>query len=172
MMMFKTDNRQRRLLLVCLTGLAVFVLAGAARSEDRPTWPVTIITPEGDQHIYQLELAATAQARSRGLMFRQSLPESAGMLFVWPEAKLRRFWMKNTPLSLDILYFSEHKTLISLYEATTPFSKKGLPSGKAARYVVELNAGQARAKGLRQGSVLKLPDALVNELAGQFRRRR
>ena len=94
------------------------------------------------------------------------------MLFVWPGASKRSFWMKNTPLSLDILYFSADKKLISLYEHTTPFSLEGLPSGRPARYVVELNAGQARANGLRRGSVLRLPDALAEELAQQFRRRR
>ena len=159
---------------LCLVGLVVVVLASArpGLAQDRPTWPVTIITPDGAEHIYQLELAATAKARSRGLMFREALPETAGMLFVWPGAGKRIFWMKNTPLSLDILYFSADKKLISLYEHTTPFSLEGLPSGRLARYVVELNAGQARANGLRRGSVLRLPDALAEELAQQFRRRR
>jgi len=159
---------RRALCLVGLVGLVV-VLASArpGLAQDRPTWPVTIITPEGAEHIYQLELAATAKARSRGLMFRTELPENGGMLFVWTEEKKRSFWMKNTPLSLDILYFSEDMRLISLYEYTTPFSIKGLPSGKAARYVVELNAGQAQIKGLRRGSVLSLPEAVVNEVAQQ-----
>lgn len=153
--------------MVCLFGLLLVLMSGLseARAEDRTTWPVTLITPEGAEHIYHLELAATAKARSRGLMFRTKLPEAGGMLFVWPEEKMRSFWMKNTPLSLDILYFSEPKKLISSYEYTTPFSMRGLPSVKPARYVVELNAGQAQAKNLRQGTVLKLPEALVATLA-------
>lgn len=158
---------------LCLVGLVV-VLASAhpGLAQGKPTWPVTIITPDGEEHFYQLELAATAKDRSRGLMFREALPETAGMLFVWPGAKKRSFWMKNTLLSLDILFFSSNKKLVSLHEHTTPFSLEGLQSGQPARYVVELNAGQARANGLRRGSVLRLPDALVEELAQQFRRRR
>ena len=69
------------------------------------SYPVVIQTPEGRQSIYQLELAATPAARRLGLMHRDELGAVDGMLFVWPEEDYRIFWMKDTPLSLDILLF-------------------------------------------------------------------
>ena len=75
--------------------------------------------------------------------------------------------MKNTPISLDILFFSSELTLVSRYENTVPFSMTQLPSGKPARYVVELKAGQAKLQGLKTGSLLILPEVLMRALDSQ-----
>jgi len=75
--------------------------------------------------------------------------------------------MKNTPISLDILFFSSELTLVSLHENTVPFSQKRLPSGKPARYVVELTAGQAKLHSLKTGSLLILPEVLMRALESQ-----
>ena len=178
-------GKSKRRMLAGLAGLFLLGAAGAGiygwggdgasagksagRGEDKSIWPVTLVTPDGAEHVYHLELAATAEARSRGLMFRQTLPEAGGMLFVWPEARVRNFWMKNTPLPLDILFFSDHFRLVSVTADTIPFSERRLSSGKAARYVVELNAGQARAKGFGTGSVLRMSDELQRWLARQHK---
>lgn len=145
----------------------VAVMVSGPVPAEQLRYPVSIITPDGSEFVYRLELAATPDARSRGLMYRTDLPENGGMLFVWPDEKERSFWMKNTPLSLDILFFSSERKLISLYESTTPYSQKRLLSGLAARYVVELTAGQAGARGLREGSVLQLPEKLAVSLSSQ-----
>lgn len=154
--------------LSLLLGLvASFSLAGGVEGQAQAAdalYPVVIETPDGGRHVYHLELAATPETRSRGLMHRKQMPEMNGMLFVWPDEQKRSFWMKNTPLSLDILFFSADRKLVSLHQDTTPFSEALLLSGPAARYVVELNAGQARASGLDKGSVLVLPDELVRRL--------
>ena len=100
-------------------------------------------------------------------MNRYDLGSGDGMLFVWPGEDHRSFWMKNTPISLDILSFSSELTLVSRHENTVPFSKKRLPSGKPARYVVELKAGQAKLQGLKTGSLLILPEVLMRALESQ-----
>ena len=89
-----------------LTGL-LFLLTASAASADRKNYLVTIQTLEGKQIAYQLELAANPAARQRGLMFRKDIAEREGMLFVWPEEENRSFWMKDTAMSLDILFFSQ-----------------------------------------------------------------
>ena len=131
------------------------------------SYPVVIQTPEGSKSYYLLELAATPAARQRGLMDRYDLGSTDGMLFVWPEEDYRSFWMKNTPISLDILFFSSELTQVSRHENTVPFSTTRLPSGKRARYVVELRAGQANLRGLKTGSLLILPEKLMRALDSQ-----
>jgi len=134
---------------------------------DMASYTVAVQTPEGREAVYQLGLAATPAARRQGLMNRYELSDVDGMLFVWPEEDYRSFWMKNTPLSLDILFFSSELTLVSRHENTIPFSTEQLPSGKTARYVVELKAGQVELHGMKTGSLLILPDALMRALNSQ-----
>ena len=149
-----------------LAALIIAFQAGTAIA-DLASYPVVIQTPEGKQFDYLLELAATPAARQKGLMSRYNLGSEEGMLFVWPGEDHRSFWMKNTPISLDILFFSSELTLVSRHENTVPFSKKQLPSGKPARYVVELKAGQAKLQGLKTGSLLVLPEVLMRALDSQ-----
>ena len=151
------------LLMRFLKALMIVFWVDTAAAE-LANYSVAIQTPEGKQSFYQLELAATSSARQKGLMHRYDLGNVDGMLFVWPDEDYRNFWMKNTPLSLDILFFSSHLTLVSRHENTVPFSAKLLPSGKPARYVVELKAGQAELRGIKKGSLLILPKALMRVL--------
>ena len=149
--------------------LTVLIIAFWARTAvaDLASYPVVIQTPEGNQSYYLLELAATPAARQKGLMDRYDLGIAEGMLFVWPEEDYRSFWMKNTPISLDILFFSSELTQVSRHENTVPFSTTRLPSGKPTRYVVELRAGQAKLQGLKTGSLLILPEVLMRALDSQ-----
>ena len=149
-----------------LAALIIAFQAGTAVA-DLASYPVVIQTPEGKQLYYLLELAATPAARQKGLMNRYDLGSGDGMLFVWSGEDYRSFWMKNTPISLDILFFSSELILVSRHENTVPFSKKGLLSGKPARYVVELTAGQAKLQGLKTGSLLILPEELMRALESQ-----
>tara|TARA_Y100000589_G_C26947599_1_gene545078 strand:+ start:195 stop:680 length:486 start_codon:yes stop_codon:yes gene_type:complete len=146
-----------------LTGL-LFLLTVSAATADRKHYLVTIQTPEGKQIVYQVELAATPAERQQGLMFRKSIADGEGMLFVWQEQEKRSFWMKDTFMSLDILFFSHEKILISSHQNTVPFSVEQLPSGKPAKYVVELRAGQAQLRGLKPGSLLILSNELTSAL--------
>ncbi len=149
-----------------LTALIIAFQAETAVA-DLASYPVVIQTPEGKQFYYLLELAATPAARHKGLMNRYDLGSGDGMLFAWPEEDYRSFWMKNTPISLDILFFSSELILVSSHENTVPFSQRGLPSGKPARYVVELTAGQVKLHSLKAGSLLILPEVLLRALESQ-----
>ena len=164
--MMRADNR--KIMSVLVTGIVLPVLiwlSVAPLRADPAYYPVSIVSAEGAEFVYQLELAITPEARSKGLMFRTEMPDDAGMLFVWPDEKKRSFWMKNTPLSLDILFFSADKTLLTSHQFTTPFSEAYLSSGGPAAYVVELKAGQVQKNGLHAGSILRLPERLESRLA-------
>ncbi|MDR2872664.1 MAG: DUF192 domain-containing protein [Xanthomonadaceae bacterium] len=109
---------------------------------------------------YTVEIADTDQARARGLMFRDELPADRGMLFVHDNEESLAYWMKNTKIPLDILYFNNQLVLVSQQRDVPPCSAgnacPSYPSLYPARYVLELNAGQAAKLDLENGTVLRL----------------
>jgi len=108
---------------------------------------------------FTVELADTQEKQALGLMFRETMPDDHGMLFRFPAEGLRSFWMKNTRIPLDILYFDDDLKLVSVAEDARPCRTQRCPSYPSkgpARYVLELNAGKAAELGLRPGDVLEL----------------
>lgn len=106
---------------------------------------------------YSIEIADDAAERAQGLMFREEMARDHGMYFVYPTGRPVAFWMKNTPLPLDIIYINERGIICSIAADTTPFSEEALPSGCAAQTVLELNAGEAKAAGIRVGAPVRHP---------------
>ena len=113
---------------------------------------------------YAVELADDDAERARGLMFRDAMPEDAGMLFVHDREEPLAYWMKNTRIALDILYFDSRRRLVAQQRDVPPcVSGNGCPSypsGAPALYVLELNAGQAAKLGLKDGEELRLGPGL------------
>ena len=110
-------------------------------------------------HRFQIEIAADEAARERGLMFRESMPADRGMLFVFDDAQVRTFWMKNTPLPLDILYFDQNYKLVSVQQRVPSCLNSGnncpvYPSEGPAQYVLELNAGTVGTLGIKPGDTM------------------
>lgn len=88
-----------------------------------------------------IEIADNDKDRSQGMMYRSSMPDSTGMLFVFEQPKEQSFWMKNTSISLDILYVDENGEIVTLHKYTTPYSENKIPSYGEAKYVVEVLGG-------------------------------
>ena len=108
---------------------------------------------------FSVELAQTQEKQALGLMFRDSLPDDHGMLFIFPREARRSFWMKNCRIPLDIFYFDGNLALVSVSESTPPCRTQRCPSYPSegpARYVLELNAGKAAQLGIKTGDVLEL----------------
>lgn len=106
---------------------------------------------------YNVELAIDNHSRMRGLMFRESMTADAGMLFVFEAEFPLAFWMKNTLIPLDILYFDASGKLVSVSADTPPCKTAycpSYPSTGPARYVLELNAGEAARLGVQAGEQL------------------
>lgn len=98
-----------------------------------------------------IEIAESDDERARGLMDRKSMADSLGMLFIFPAPEEQSFWMKNTYISLDILYVDENFEIVSIQKYATPLSEESLPSFKKAQYVVEVNAGYVDKKKIKYG---------------------
>lgn len=108
-----------------------------------------------------VEVASTHEEHQKGLMFRKKLPENEGMLFVFKEAGIRRFWMKNTFIPLSIGYFDKNRKLIEVIdmEPATSEMAVNLPhyeSSKPAKYALEMNRGWFRRNKIKPGTELKL----------------
>ncbi len=109
---------------------------------------------------YGVEIADDDKERARGLMFRDEMAAGAGMLFVHDREAPQAYWMKNTKIPLDILYFDTARKLVSQQRDVPPCSLGDgcppYPSTGPARYVLELNAGEAARLNLRNGAELRL----------------
>jgi len=88
-----------------------------------------------------IEIAWDESERELGLMYREKMAENQGMLFIFDDSDVRSFWMKNTIISLDMIFVNEKDQIITIHKHTTPLSEGSYTSTGAAKYVVEVNAG-------------------------------
>jgi len=108
---------------------------------------------------FKVEIADTAEKQALGLMFRDSMPDDEGMIFIFPNEAPRSFWMKNTRIPLDIMYFDKDLKMVSISADTPPCRVSRCPSYPStgpAMYVLELNAGKASELGVGPGDVLTI----------------
>lgn len=99
-------------------------------------------------------IADTDELRSAGLMNVFSLPENAGMIFLFENSRARSFWMANTPISLDIIFVNADMEIVRIHRNTTPFSQESIESEKPAKYVVEVNAGYTMEHDITEGALI------------------
>ena len=98
-----------------------------------------------------VEFAKNEMERSLGLMYRSSMDEHQGMWFIFPEEAPRSFYMRNTEISLDIIYLDKDKKVVSIAKNARPYDETSLPSEKPAMYVLEINGGLADKWGIDKG---------------------
>lgn len=108
-------------------------------------------------HEITVELARTPQQRETGLMFRKSLPDDRGMLFVFVRESHRSFWMKNTYIPLSIAYMDREGIILNI-ENMYPLDTRSVPSMGPAKYALEVNQGQFRKWGISVGDIIDLSD--------------
>jgi uncharacterized protein len=114
------------------------------------TGTLVLKTATGD-HNFTIEVATTDQERALGLMFRRSLPENSGMLFIYDPPQPATMWMKNTLIPLDMVFISAEGKVHRIESNTEPFSTTVIPSEGEVVGVLELNAGEADKIGLKRG---------------------
>ena len=136
-----------------ILALSLLALAGCA-SADGKHW----VELAGTR--YQVEVAQDDASRARGLMFRDHMDADRGMLFIHDREEPQAYWMKNTRIPLDILYFDNARKLVAQQRDVPPCSAGDAcppyPSNAPARYVLELNAGEAAKLKLENGAELTL----------------
>ncbi|MCX7878846.1 MAG: DUF192 domain-containing protein [Ignavibacteria bacterium] len=126
-----------------------------------PKWikegEVTFIRKDNREVIRKIdvEVAITPQERSQGLMYRSSMDEDKGMLFIFEKEEIQSFWMKNTKIPLDIIFIDSKGVINTIHKNTVPYSERSLPSEKPSRFVVEVNGGFCERNGIREGDLIE-----------------
>lgn len=151
-------------LVVCSVGLTLTAsgLIGCSDNSNTPTVRTNIeFTAHGVLEFRKddgelvtriaIEIAESDSAQARGLMDRRSLPDRGGMIFVSPSASQKSFWMRSTPLPLDIVFVASDSSIVNIVKRTTPYSDDRITSEGLAQYVVEVRAGFTDKYGIEPG---------------------
>ncbi|WP_299220055.1 DUF192 domain-containing protein [uncultured Aquimarina sp.] len=149
--------------LIAITTLSIFSCKQEEKNQKIVTEEIQF-TKEGELSIYNIgdsipkqvvaldiEIADNDYERETGLMYRKSMEEKRGMLFIQKDFKPQSFYMKNTLIPLDIIYIDDEFKIVSFQKNAKPLDETSLPSGKPAKYILEINAGLSDQWNLKVG---------------------
>ncbi len=144
-------------MILLLLGAALYGMNGSAEAGNlRRDGRLEFLNGEGMvSAAIDVQVADTPHERARGLMEVKKLEETEGMLFVFPDADCRAFWMRNTWISLDIIFVSGDRRVINIAEKTKILSDTRYSSEGPTQYVVEVPAGFCDAHGIRPGDPVR-----------------
>lgn len=129
------------------------LLAGSALAQTAST--LVIDAGEAGTHDFAIEIVDTPELIERGLMDRETLAEDAGMLFDFGAVRDTSMWMKDTPLSLDMLFIDASGKVIAIAHNAEPQSERRISPGAPVRAVLELNAGTSKTLGIAPGALVR-----------------
>lgn len=132
--------------LICLIAL----MGISSQAQTTPQLELPRIKISAGMYLIDTQVAATPEQRSTGLMFRREMPPSEGMLFVFEQAAVQCFWMKNTPLPLTAAFVADDGTIVNLADMK-PQTTDSHCSTQPVRYVLEMNQGWFGKKGIKAG---------------------
>lgn len=144
----------------CMVGKGMAVFAADKITEAQPqlkTVPLTIIARDGQKHEFTVELARTEKEQEIGEMFRRTIPVHGGMLFLWEHPQESDMWMRNTYVSLDMVFIDANHRIHAIEERTIPLSEAVIRSNGEVSSVLELPAGTAEKMGVFVGDSVESP---------------
>jgi len=110
----------------------------------------------GRKVMFRVEVAVTPEEHARGLMYRSRLADDAGMVFVFEEPSIQRFWMKNTLIPLDMIFIGSDRAIVGVVENAQPLTLTARSVGEPSQYVLEIGGGLAARLGIRAGQRVEL----------------
>lgn len=116
------------------------------------------IMSDSTEVTFDIEIASNDYEIQTGLMYRNSMKDNQGMLFVFDDARERFFYMKNTKIPLDLIFVGLNKNIVSIQKNAKPLDDTSLPSNVPAKYVLEINAGLVEKWKIQVGDSLSLPE--------------
>ena len=116
---------------------------------------VTIAKKEGGELTFQVEVADTPAKRELGLQYRRDLAVDRGMIFLFPGESEHSFWMKNTPIPLDMIFIDRDRKIVGIVEQAAPFSMDSRSVPGASQFVLEINGGLAERYGIKAGDSVR-----------------
>ncbi len=119
---------------------------------------VMIATQGGREITFEVEVADTLAKRELGLQYRHELAANRGMIFLFPREAEQTFWMKNTPIPLDMIFINNNRRIVGIAEQAVPFSLDPRSVGRASRFVLEINGGLSKRYGIHAGDSVRFED--------------
>ncbi|MBN8954381.1 MAG: hypothetical protein BGP09_19765 [Rhizobium sp. 60-20] len=165
--MFLKVLKSAILALFLVGAIAPSFFAAQAAEQQSMTFdsePLSIASPDGKLHKFTVELALTAPQLEYGLMYRDKMPADHGMLFDFGTPRPVMMWMKNTKLSLDMLFLDQKGVVTHIQENAVPYSETIISSDGPVAYVIELNGGVVKKLGLAVGD--KVTSATIKAKLG------
>ncbi|HEX9454427.1 MAG TPA: DUF192 domain-containing protein [Candidatus Binatia bacterium] len=147
-----------------LIALSFIMLGSVTGCEAQPK--VTITTQDGRTIAFQVEIADTSAKREMGLQYRRELTDDKGMIFLFPEESIQSFWMKNTPISLDMIFINRQRKIAGIVEQTLPFSLEPRSVAAPSQFVLEINGGLAKKYRLKAGDSVRF-DGFARETVSE-----
>ena len=137
--------------LALLAFVALFLSMPACQAQPE----VIIAAQNGRELTFLVEVADTPSKRELGLMYRRDLPVDRGMIFLFPQETDQTFWMKNTPIPLDMIFIDSQRRIVGIVEQAAPFSLEPRSVGRPSRFVLEINGGLSRRYGITAGDSVR-----------------
>ena len=114
-----------------------------------------IIVSENGEHEFSVEEAKTLDQQARGMMFRETMADDSGMIFEFEDPKVATIWMKNTAISLDILFVRSNGKILKIEHMAQPYKLRSASSEAVVAAVVELKGGMSKDLGIQPGDTIK-----------------
>lgn len=127
---------------------------------------VVIATKSGAELRLKVEVADTPEKRVFGLQYRNDLADDQGMLFLFPFAAVQSFWMKNTPIPLDMIFIGSDLKIVGIVHQAVPFSTASLSVSSPSQFVLEVNGGLSRRKGIEVGNPVRFENISSEGIKG------
>ena len=147
---------------IALLTLLLFPLAACdgekdntSSADNRDTYALQVQTQAGKKYDFAVELALTPEEQAKGLMYRTTLADNAGMLFYFGAEAPRSFWMRNTLIPLDIIFVKLDGTIHHIHENAIPKDETPIPSLGDVGAVFEINGGLSKKLGIKPGDRIK-----------------
>jgi uncharacterized membrane protein (UPF0127 family) len=143
--------------------LIIMILGSVAACRAEPR--VTVSTQGNRQVVFQVEVADTPAKREMGLQYRRELADDRGMIFIFAGESPQTFWMKNTPIPLDMIFIDRQRKIVGIVAETVPFSLDPRSVGIPSQYVLEIKGGLTKRLGIRAGDAVRFDGITADNVA-------
>lgn len=155
MQLLVSSTKLKKLLMLLLITSAFMVKADNYALRELENWEKNIIKISNSSdilHTFEVYIADSNSKRKKGLMYIENLPNNHGMLFKFNSPRIASMWMKNTYISLDLLFIDKNQTIVKIHNNAEPFNLKSISSKLKVKWVLEINGGLAEELGINPGN--------------------
>ncbi len=155
MQLLVSSTKLKKLLILLLITSAFMVKADNYALRELESWEKSIIKISNSSdifHAFEVYIADSNSKRKKGLMYIENLPNNNGMLFKFNSPRIASMWMKNTYISLDLLFIDKNQTIVKIHNNAEPLNLKSISSKVKVKWVLEINGGLTEELGINPGN--------------------